>query len=348
MFRSIAGHRRLLALLSRAVARNRLPPSLLFAGPAGVGKRRTAFALAQALNCLTPVTSTGDDADGPSGEAPALEYDACGVCTACRRIARQVHPDVLLLEPGENGAILIGPVRDAVSRAGYRPFEARRRVVIIDQADALRDEAQNALLKTLEEPPAASVFILVSSVPDGLLPTVRSRCPRLRFGALSPADIAAALVRDHGYTTADAHVAAAEAGGSIGAALDAASSDRLEAREAARRLLEHTARQRDPSRRIEALKDFAAGRGSTADERARLARYLRSTAALLRDLSLIAAGADDRLLANADIRDELDALARAYDGQRLDAAYSAVDEALGALERNVSPKMVGDWIAVRL
>ena len=97
-----------------------------------------------------------------------------------------MHPDVLVVEPGDSGSIKIEQVRDVVDRARYRPFEGRRRVVIIDEADALVAAAQNALLKTLEEPPPSSVFILVTARPDVLLPTVRSRCPQLRFRPLPP------------------------------------------------------------------------------------------------------------------------------------------------------------------
>src|SRR5204863_1502376 len=107
---------------------------------------------------------------------PEFDVDACGECASCRRIARGVHQDVLTIEPGDTGTIKIEQVRDVIDRAGYRPFEGRRRVVIVDEADAMVAPAQNALLKTLEEPPSASVFILISSTPDALLPTVRSRC----------------------------------------------------------------------------------------------------------------------------------------------------------------------------
>src|SRR5262245_31760496 len=122
-FRDVIGHRTLVSLLARSIARDSLPPSLIFAGPAGVGKRLTALAVAQTLNCLNPI------------KEPAL--DACGKCAACTRIARGVHPDVLVIEPGDSGSIKIDPVRDAIDRAGYRPFEGRRRVVIVDDADAL-------------------------------------------------------------------------------------------------------------------------------------------------------------------------------------------------------------------
>ena len=172
-FRDVIGHDRLVALLARSIRDNRLPPCLIFAGPSGIGKRLTAIAVAQAFNCLHP-----------SSVVERLGEDSCGTCAACTRIARDVHPDVIVIEPGDSGSIKTEQVRDCIDRAAYRPFEGRRRVVIIDQADALVPSAQNALLKTLEEPPSASTFILVSARPDSLLPTVRSRCPRLTFRPL--------------------------------------------------------------------------------------------------------------------------------------------------------------------
>src|SRR5215831_19181439 len=140
-FAEVFGHHRLISLLKRSIASGTLPPSLLFVGPAGVGKRKMAIAVAQALNCERV---RGSGADG------------CGECAACRRIERGVHPDVPIVEPGDNGSIKIDQVRDIVERAAYRPFEGRRRVVIVDEADALVPAAQNALLKTLEEPRRSS------------------------------------------------------------------------------------------------------------------------------------------------------------------------------------------------
>ncbi|HXH24460.1 MAG TPA: PBP1A family penicillin-binding protein, partial [Vicinamibacterales bacterium] len=295
-FRHIVGHTRLLSLLSRAVARGTLPPALLLSGPAGVGKRRAALAIARALNCLEPWSNSlaGEEAVAPSGSgdgglpgsavpeeraesaraampagrsAVPFERDGCGACAACRRIERGLHPDVVVVEPGETGSIRIDQVRDVIERAGYRPFEGSRRVVIIDEADAMMAAAQHALLKTLEEPPSSSLFVLVSSMPDALLATVRSRCPRLRFGPLSPAEVAEVLIRDHGYTAAEAHAAAASAGGSVGSALSAEAANVAEAREAARRLLEQTSRASDPVRRLEAARDLAVKKGTAAAER---------------------------------------------------------------------------------
>lgn len=334
-FRSVVGHARLLALLSRAVARETLPPALLLGGPAGIGKRRTALAIAEALNCLEPQVSG------------AFERDACGACTACRRIGRGVHPDVIVLEPGDTGSIKIEPVREVIGRTAYRPFEARRRVVIVDEADALVPQAQNALLKTLEEPPSASVFILVSSMPDALLATVRSRCPRLRFGPLAPGDVADLLMREHGYGEAEARAAAADADGSISRALQMQSADLTEAREAACEILQQAARSADPSRRIDAAKALAA-RKTSLGERDQLAVVLRVLASLLRDIAILATGGDARLLANADLTPELQRLSSTFGPQRTARTCASVDRALGALDRNASAKVVADWLVLEL
>jgi DNA polymerase-3 subunit delta' len=340
-FRDVIGHRRLVSLLSRAVARDTLPPALLFAGSSGVGKRRTAVALAETVNCLQPAAMAD------------LERDACGTCASCKRIGRGVHPDVIIVEPGDTGTIKIEQVRDVVDRAGYRPFEGRRRVVVIDEADALVPAAQNALLKTLEEPPSASVFVLVSSMPDALLATVRSRLPRLRFGPLSAADVAEALMRDHEYEEPDARAAAADADGSIGRALAAESADLAGARELARQLLEQTARTSDPTRRLDVarlLTPAAPGqaRRSSGNERDQLSACLRALASLLRDLGVLATRADARGLANADLASQLELLTTSYNSERSMRAYTAVDQALGALERNASPKVVADWLVLQL
>jgi len=348
-FRDIVGHKRLVSLLSRAIARQTLPPSLLFAGPAGVGKRRVAMAVAEAVNCLKP--RMGSDpisvSDREMGSDPIR--DACGECASCKRIARGVHLDVLVIEPGDSGSIKIEQVRDAIDRADYRPFEGKRRVVIIDHADALVAQAQNALLKTLEEPPSASVFILVSAMPDSLLPTVLSRCPRLRFGPLSAADVAGALIASHGYSDADARAAASDADGSIGRALEMNSADLTDARDDAGRLLDQAARVSDPSRRLDAVRGLTASKGGgPGAERDQLAACLRALASLLRDTSILALGGDRRMLGNADLEQPLTALARTFDARRSMAAYAAVDEALAALERNASPKVVADWLVLQL
>jgi DNA polymerase III subunit delta' len=339
-FRDVIGHRKLVALLSRSIERDSIPPSLIFAGPAGVGKRLVALASAQALNCLDPRRKNAHTLD-------AIDYDACGVCAACTRIERGFHPDVVVIEPGDSGSIKVDAIRDAIERTGYRPFEGRRRVVIIDEADALVPQAQNALLKTLEEPPSASVFMLVSARADSLLPTVQSRCPRLRFHPLGPEDVAVALIR-HGKKDADAHAIAALANGSIGAALDVGAEVLVEARDVALRVLTGFAATDDLRRRVELAKELLPQTtgGATAD-REHLAVHLRAIASLLRDVELVSVNGDRKTLANPDVAASLDRLT-AFRGDRGLRAFDAIDEALVAIERNAGVKIIADWVAVQI
>ena len=331
-FAQVIGHRRLVSLLSRSIQHDSLPPSLLFAGPSGVGKRLTAIAVAQALNCAA---------------RPALA-DACGTCAVCTRIARGVHPDVLLVEPGDSGAIKIDQVRDIIERAEYRPFEGRRRVAIIDDADALVTAAQHALLKTLEEPPPSSVFILVTSRPDRLLLTVLSRCPQLRFRPLVAEDIAAALVA-RGHSESEARAVAATADGSLGQALAASAGELVEARDIAQQVLAQAGATAEPARRIDGAKELLTKIGAGgAGDRERLASYLRAMASLLRDVAVLATRADDRALANPDVRPALEQLTQSYQGGRGVRAFSAIDRALAALERNAGVKVVADWLVLQL
>jgi DNA polymerase-3 subunit delta' len=338
-FRTVTGHRRILELLSRSIAGGSLPPSLIFSGPEGVGKQRVAVAVAQALNCtaLAPLGATG-----------GLILDACGECPTCRRIARGIHGDVLMVVPGDTGAIKIDQAREVIDRTMYRPFEGRRRVTIIDDADAMVGGAQNALLKTLEEPPPSSVFILVTSRPDALLPTVRSRCSQIRFGRLSPADVAAVLERDHKYPTREALAVAAASDGSVGGALNAKAEEFTEARGDAEALLTAGRSRSDARRRVERAKDLLKGSGTAASEREHLGLRLQALSSLARDLGVLSSGASRDLLANVDLRGELDALAPSFDSERALGLFAAVDRAQGALDGNVSPKVVADWLALQV
>jgi DNA polymerase-3 subunit delta' len=196
--------------------------------------------------------------------------------------------------------------------------------------------------------PAASIFILVSSLPDTLLPTVRSRCPRLRFGPLAPTEVAQALVRDHKYSETDARAAAADADGSIGRALAADSTSLTDARDDARRLLEQTARTSDPARLLDVAKALSGTKGTSASDRDQMSACLRALASLLRDLGVLATNADRRALANSDLESQLEKLTGAFGHERSLRASAAIDQALAALKGNASPKVVADWLVLQL
>jgi len=338
LLRNIIGHRRLTTLLARAIERESLPPTLLFAGPPGVGKWAVARATAQAVNCLDPVRLPNDD----------LAIDACGKCRACDRVARRVHVDVIALEPDERASIKIDVVRDVLGRTSFRPFEGKRRVVLIREADTLEPQAQNSLLKSLEEPLPATIFVLTTAVPGALLPTVRSRCMRLRFGRLTSGEVSAALVRDHDRSESEAREAAPLSDGSIGQALALADNDLTALRDAAMLLLRHTAERADTQSRVQAASVLWSGPSKKERSREDLAVVLRLVASMLRDLEVINAGASASVLANPVLAGDLESIARAFTGARARDAFGAVDRALAALERNAGTKLVAEWLTVQV
>ena len=327
---SIIGHASIVDLLRRAVARGRVPQSLLFAGPEGVGKRAVAVALAQALNCPKRKAAGGDD--------------ACGRCPTCQRIERGLHTDVTVVDKGGEPSIKITVLRDRILDViGYRPFEAERRVYIIDPADEMTEQAQDALLKTLEEPPSAAILILVSAYPDTLKATVQSRCRRLRFSPLSEADIERVLVERERVDRADARELAAASGGSVGRALAADAGDLKADRKAALALV--GARRARLTDRLKTAAELAQHKSKRRDREA-LGTRLAIAASLLRDLGALIVGAPS--LANADFEDELRRLVPSYDLTRITDGYAAIVTAQEALDRNASPKIVADWIAVQI
>jgi DNA polymerase III subunit delta' len=351
-FRAIAGHRALVQLLTRAIARDTLPQSLVFAGPDGVGKRFAAISVAQTLNC--PNVAAVDES--PSGP---LAIDACGQCPVCRRIASGVHPDVIVLASDIN----IDDIRDAIQSAGYRPFEGKRRVFVLDGADRLSSEIQNALLKTLEEPPPSSFFVLVTARPDSLLPTVLSRCPMLRFGRLPAADLERLLQEQHGLAGPRAHAIALTAEGSLSQALADAADEGESTRQLVQHVLQHVQSARSPADRLQAASQLLApgevrvktrvraGASSVAvrtqSDRDLLTHRLGALAATLRDLAATATGANGTRLAT-ELSPALQAWGARAGVDRLLAAFDAVGRAQAALDRNVGPKVIVDWLAFQL
>lgn len=195
--KDIIGQQRALDILRGCIARDRIPHALLFAGDEGIGKRLTAVNFAKALNCLK---EQGDDLfainEEPSVSSNLDDIDNCGVCASCRKIDKGNHPDVIMIAPeGEGGQITVSVIRELEQSLSYKPFEGKWKIAIIDNADMLNKSAANAFLQTLEEPSPESMLILISSRPDMLLPTIRSRCQRINFTPL-PIETMSALIEE--------------------------------------------------------------------------------------------------------------------------------------------------------
>ena len=165
-FEKITGQDAAIEALKSALEKGRVPHALLFTGPKSSAPRLTALELTKALLCSKTV---------PAG--------SCDQCDDCRMLEGSVHPDFLIVEPPEEGSrvIKVEAIRQIAARANLRPLRAARKVFLIDSAEAMNETAQNALLKTLEEPPGDTVFVLIAYAVENLLPTIRSRMQTLYF-----------------------------------------------------------------------------------------------------------------------------------------------------------------------
>lgn len=206
-FRDIIGHTREIEIIKGAILNKRVAHSYLFSGPEGIGKRKAALALAAALNCQSPAGA-----------------DACGRCPDCERMERGVHTNLVQVWPidkeGEQddaGLIRVDQIRDIQNAVKYR-VESGTRVVVVDSAERFMAQAANAFLKTLEEPPAGSMIILVSSRPGELLTTILSRCQRVNFRPLPIEALSGLLENERGLSAGEAKSVARAAGGSVSAA----------------------------------------------------------------------------------------------------------------------------------
>ncbi|MDL2268752.1 DNA polymerase III subunit delta' [Desulfosarcina sp. OttesenSCG-928-G17] len=229
-FSFILGQASPVGLLKRFVCRGAFPHALLFTGNAGVGKKTAATAFAMACNCLA-LSNRKDRTDavfpGPDHSEPAMlnsdastsdaldpsMADACGECKSCRKIAEGLHPDIISIAPHAS-VIRIDQIRTLLRTLSLRPHEARQRVVILSDAQALNPEAANALLKILEEPPPRTLMILTAVEAADLLPTVVSRCQQVRFMPLNESVIETLLTTRDGIDPETARKVAPLCGGS--------------------------------------------------------------------------------------------------------------------------------------
>lgn len=206
-FADVIGHDGPKRKIQTALDRHTIGHAYLFSGDEGIGKRLMAVRFAQALSCETP----------PASSQP----DSCGECRACRQVAAGTYPDVLMIQPERekaNPQIKIDQVREIERHMIYRPLFSSHKICIIDDADRLTTNAANAFLKTLEDPPDHSVFVLVTSQAFRLLATVRSRCLTLRFSPATSMQFEGALALKRAVASDEAKFLAQISGNRIGMA----------------------------------------------------------------------------------------------------------------------------------
>lgn len=207
-FGDIIGNTDIIRNLHNAISNDRISHAYLFEGGAGMGKTLMASAFAKTLQC--------------EGSDVRFRTEACGTCPSCIQFNSMNHPDVIRIIPTKTKSLGVEDIRDQANRKiSTKPYRYRYKIFIIDDADTMSTAAQNALLKTLEEPAPKSIFLLTVRNRGLLLPTILSRCQILKFRPLSPDDIKNYLVNKLSQSEEKARFLSVYAGGSIGQAVKA-------------------------------------------------------------------------------------------------------------------------------
>jgi len=329
MYSHIMGHERQIEQLERARCADRVAHAYLFHGPEGVGKEIAARAFAAALNCTS------------DGEVP------CGECTNCRKIAAGSHPDVRLLaseeELVERGIIEAEKRRSPSAQIRneqldeladlfrHKPYLGSWKIVIVVDAHKLNTFSQNRFLKTLEEPSSDSVIILISSQPELLLPTVRSRCQALAFGAVSRSSITEYLTSRFDLDPRRAAVLAAMAQGSLGRAVALVDGDFLDMRD----ILADALGSLDKSD-VEQLLALAEEHGR---DRASVLQVLEMMELWCRDLLLARLGVGGDLLVNLDCASRIEEDSRALSPRRLMRWTEEIKRIRVAMKVHLNPRL---------
>jgi DNA polymerase III subunit delta' len=314
-FEQIVGHPKQLETLRLALVHGRLHHAYLFVGAAGVGKKTIGLGLAKAVHCSVATS------------------DFCGECADCTRIQAGNHPDVRFIEPlAGKKEISIQQIRELEKELNLRSFSGNQKVVILDPATLMNLPAQNALLKTLEEPPRDSLLILIAPNLGGLLPTLRSRCLRVSFAPLTRDQVAAFLVAQKQIPLEEAELLAAMSMGSLEvvAAVDA------------QELLTRRHRWVDLLLRV-ASGDYriaAETAEALAGNKEESLRFLDWAESWYRDLLIYTVTQNREEVVNADMLSQIQQVSVAVELEGLLARLAEAKEALAAIHRNLNRRMV--------
>lgn len=315
-FRDIRGQLQAMSVLQSALRQNRLAKAYLFAGEEGVGKALVARTIAKAINCLQ-----GDGAD------------SCDHCISCRKIDNFNHPDVHWIMPeGASNSIKIETIRELKESIYLKPFEAKKKIFIIDHAENFTPEAANAFLKVLEEPPGEGLLILLAAKPKLIFPTVLSRCQKLFFGSLKKQTLQEVLREEFGVDHVLGHYLAYCYGGRIGMALSLKESDIL-------------------SEKNKVIDDWLFSSRDYSDRevnRENLHQDLDVLATWFRDIIFAKLGMPHTELINLDRRDDLLEVMDRYSFLDLDGIMSFIAVSGLYLQENVNPKLLASNLRIRL
>jgi DNA polymerase-3 subunit delta' len=314
-FSELIGHSNQIETLRRALLNDRLHHAYLFLGPDGVGKRTLAMALAQAIHCSE------------------LQGDYCGRCVNCASIIHGNHADVRFIGPllGKK-EIAIQQIRELERELRFRSFGGKQKIAIVDPVTLMNAAAQNALLKTLEEPPAKSLIILIAPNGGGILPTVRSRCLRLSFAPLPCAEVAAVLQAKHRVKAEEAVFLAAMATGSIGVALSLDQEGLIEKRKTWTEML-GSLKPGDYQAAVVTAEALAATRNGALE-------FFKWAESWYRDLLVYRVTRNSEELVNLDMLAQIEQQAAASKVENSLAAMAGIADAAAGIQRNLNRRMV--------
>ncbi len=304
LLENIIGHEEIVKTLQGAVTSGRIAHAHLFSGPKGVGKMTTAIAFARALVCSV---RTG--------------FDGCGQCSGCEKVNQGIHPEVRTIVP-EGASIKISQVRQMTSELQFGPENGCWTVRIVDDVDTMTSEAGNSLLKILEEPLPGVVFILISTRPQAVLPTIVSRCQQVCFQPLSKKQILHALNEHISVDENRVQRAAALSGGSLGRAMELL-SDNFEVREQALYLLDKL-KTSVVGEVISLASEIPSGKGN-------LLAVLDMMILWFRDILLYNETCNAGLLINNDKLEEIKVMAMFYSSSRLIKMIEALESSKNSL-----------------
>jgi DNA polymerase-3 subunit delta' len=319
IFTQILGHDRQKDILKRAVASGRLAHAYLFEGPEGIGKRLMALALVSALFCH--------------------EKSGCGNCAACRKVDHHNHPDLHILE-ADGSSIKIEQVRGIQKELSFRPLEAPQKACVIDGAEKMNPAAGNALLKTLEEPMGNALLILLTSRPEGVLSTIRSRCQRLPFSRLPREKLKGILLDRLEIGEIQGHILATLSEGSFKKALGKDRDLYLERRKTILKSLTSLSGK-------SVIPLFALAQ-ELAEEKERLQEILEIFQTFYRDLLLFRHGRPENELVNLDLIDKIHRTAAKETTPSLLRKLDAICASRRQLDRNVNRQLAMEVLLMQL